>query len=325
MKIGITYDVKEEYGFEKLDLRFTDFLAMEEVSFIKESLEGLGHHVTLIGNVIALNEYLRKNTDLDLVFNMSWGYRGRNREGLIPAVLENYNIPYTGTDAYGCSSCLDKLHIKLLAQSFNIPTPDYFVVTKHNKYHYLKECPLSFPLIVKPNSQGEGMGVAKVDNCREYRIYIEKILNEYEDSVLCEEYIDGIDITVPLIEREGHLDTLGILEILDKNMQPLDIYDAETKMFGETIKRRASVPAKSEQRLSQYTKQIFAAIQGHDFGRADFKFSVQNGTPYFLEMAPLPSLAYHNSYISCAMEYGYTPKDVFKMIIDSALYRKNGK
>ena len=119
MKIGITYDVKEEYGFEKLDLRFTDFLAMEEVSFIKESLEGLGHHVTLIGNVIALNEYLRKNTDLDLVFNMSWGYRGRNREGLIPAVLESYNIPYTGTDAYGCSSCLDKLHIKLLAQSFN--------------------------------------------------------------------------------------------------------------------------------------------------------------------------------------------------------------
>lgn len=50
MKIGITYDIKEQYGFTSLDLNFTDFLNVADVSFAKEELEKCGHEVFLLGN-----------------------------------------------------------------------------------------------------------------------------------------------------------------------------------------------------------------------------------------------------------------------------------
>ena len=38
MKIGITYDIKEQYGFTSLDLNFTDFLNVADVSFAKHAI-----------------------------------------------------------------------------------------------------------------------------------------------------------------------------------------------------------------------------------------------------------------------------------------------
>lgn len=109
MKIGITYDIKEQYGFTSLDLNFTDFLNVADVSFAKEELEKCGHEVFLLGNAQQMIHNLNQNISVDLVFNLAWGYRGRNREGLIPAILEGYGIAHTGTDSYGCSLCLDKI------------------------------------------------------------------------------------------------------------------------------------------------------------------------------------------------------------------------
>ena len=92
MKIGITYDIKEQYGFTSLDLNFTDFLNVADVSFAKEELEKCGHEVFLLGNAQQMIHNLNQNISVDLVFNLAWGYRGRNREGLIPAILEGYGI-----------------------------------------------------------------------------------------------------------------------------------------------------------------------------------------------------------------------------------------
>ena len=114
MKIGITYDIKEQYGFESLDLNYTDFLNAADVTFVKDTLEKCGYEVVLLGNATQLIQNLNNNIYVDLVFNLAWGYRGRNREGLIPAILEGYGIPHTGTDSFGCSLCLDKIQAKLI-------------------------------------------------------------------------------------------------------------------------------------------------------------------------------------------------------------------
>lgn len=95
MKVGITYDLKEQYGFEKLDLRYTDFHKTEDVEFVKSMISKITGSVTLIGNSSDLLDYINKRNDIDLVFNMSWGFKGRNREGLIPAILESHGIKYT--------------------------------------------------------------------------------------------------------------------------------------------------------------------------------------------------------------------------------------
>ena len=60
MKIGITYDIKEQYGFTSLDLNFTDFLNVADVSFAKEELEKCGHEVFLLGNAQQMIRFLYK-------------------------------------------------------------------------------------------------------------------------------------------------------------------------------------------------------------------------------------------------------------------------
>lgn len=181
MKIGITFDIKEHYGFDQLDLSYTDFQTMADVTFAKHTLEKLGNDVLLIGNLFSLTDFLQEKNSVDMIFNLSWGYKGRNRESLIPAVLESYHIPYTGTDAYGCSLCLDKCQVKLIAKHLGIPTPNFHVI------NYVDEEPqLSFPLILKPNAQGTGMGVTLVENNSEYKLTVEKLLSEYGAPILCE-------------------------------------------------------------------------------------------------------------------------------------------
>ena len=79
MKIGITYDIKEQYGFTSLDLNFTDFLNVADVTFAKEELEKCGHEVFLLGNARQMIHNLNQNISVDLVFNLAWGHRGRKQ------------------------------------------------------------------------------------------------------------------------------------------------------------------------------------------------------------------------------------------------------
>lgn len=89
---------------------------------------------------------------------------------------------------------------------------------------------LSFPMILKPNSQGSGMGVTLVENISEYRDTLKKLLNEYGTPILCEEYIQGIDVTVPMLEKDNQIYDLAVLSILDANGTNLKLYDAEIKL-----------------------------------------------------------------------------------------------
>ena len=45
---------------------------------------------------------------VDVVFNIAEGFRGRNRESQVPALLELLDIPYTGSDPATLSLALDK-------------------------------------------------------------------------------------------------------------------------------------------------------------------------------------------------------------------------
>lgn len=323
MKIGITYDIKEQYGFETLDLNFTDFLNVDEVSFLKDTLEKCGHTVVLLGNSSQLIQRLNLGEKVDLVFNASWGYRGRNREGLIAAILEGYGIPYTGTDAFGCMLCLDKIQTKLVAKYLNVPTPDFFLITADTVSKYYDNPALSFPLVLKPSCEGTGMGVTLVSNIDEYHQAIDHLLNVYtNEPILCETYIEGEEVTVPMLEGANGLYAVGVLSIRDKNGKSLKLYDASIKTSHSYIKKLSSMPDEINRQLEYYSCKIYSFIKGEGYGRADFRVS-NDGIPYFLEIAPLPLLAPHSSFNMCTSQKNLSHEAVLEQIVDAAC-RKYG-
>lgn len=318
MKIGITYNIKEQYGFTSLDLNFTDFLNAEDVTFAKETLEKCGHEVVLLGNAQQMIRNLNQNVSVDLVFNLAWGHRGRNREGLIPAILEGYGIAHTGTDSFGCSLCLDKIQTKLIASFLGIPTPNFFCVTKNTWDQYKAASPLPFPIVMKPSSEGTGMGVTLVSSDLEYRNTLNRLCLLYpEEPILCETYIKGDEVTVPILENVQGLYAVGVLSILDAQGKPIELYDANIKTSHTYQKRLSTLPRKVNEAVEAYSCRLYSFLQGQGYGRADFRIA-EDGTPYFLEMAPLPLLAPYSSFNLCASLKNMTNEEVFQQIIQAA-------
>lgn len=160
LKIAFTYDVKEDYRFERTCWKHTDFSTLAEVSYVKGLFEKLGHTVYLIGNYEKLNNCLASRTfpDVDIVFNIAEGVSSRNREGWIPSLLEINHIPYTGSDAYGLSVTLSKIHTKIIANYLGIPTPQYCAISSLMDIHGAPKKVLG-PWILKPNYEGSSSGV----------------------------------------------------------------------------------------------------------------------------------------------------------------------
>ena len=112
-KIAFVYDNQNTYGVED-KMNYSDFCYDDEAQYFKKSLESLGHYeVNVICGVKNFFEVYNGGERFDMVFNKC--------EGIFPALLEYYNIPYVGTDAYGLSLSLNKFHTKLIAEHYKFP------------------------------------------------------------------------------------------------------------------------------------------------------------------------------------------------------------
>ena len=112
------------------------------------------HEVVLIENNSTVEAGLRASAP-DIVFNMAEGLAGPDREARIPALLERWGIPFTGSSARTLRTCLDKAATKRVLQQHGLPTPAYAVLSCADR---LPDLP-AFPLIVKPLHEGSSKGI----------------------------------------------------------------------------------------------------------------------------------------------------------------------
>src|SRR5262249_61627594 len=96
MKIGLTYDLRQEYlaqGYSEEET--AEFDRPDTVDAIEQALWQLGHDTDRIGHARQLVERLAAGDRWDLVFNICEGLTGPAREAQVPALLEVYGIPCT--------------------------------------------------------------------------------------------------------------------------------------------------------------------------------------------------------------------------------------
>src|SRR3990167_9257363 len=124
--IGLTYDLRTDYKFRENDPpdANAEFDHPQTIDLIARTIESLGHKCLRIGNV---DDLLKKldNLKVDIVFNISEGSSGGNRESQVPIVLEMMHIPFVGSDGLTLGLSLDKAMTKKILISENIPTPKF--------------------------------------------------------------------------------------------------------------------------------------------------------------------------------------------------------
>src|SRR5262245_11328722 len=131
MKIGLTYDLREEYlaaGYSALET--AEFDRADTIGAIEDALRELGHHPDRIGHVRQLTARLAVGDRWDLVFNICEGLHGCGREAQVPALLDAFAIPYTFSDPLRMALCLHKGLTKVIVRDAGVPTAPFAVVER---------------------------------------------------------------------------------------------------------------------------------------------------------------------------------------------------
>ncbi|MFV0412067.1 MAG: hypothetical protein ACK5L3_02210 [Oscillospiraceae bacterium] len=327
MKIGLTYDLREDYGIKHNSEIFADFCHPDEIAYLARAIQAGGHEVVMLGNMYRLNEAIKAGTfACDLVFVEDEGIASRNREAIVPALLELNRIPYVGSDAYAMGLSQNKFHTKLAARALGIPVPAEIYVNCGQKdlpgflAAEMKRLHISFPLVVKPNCEGYSMGVFLV---RDLAGAVEKIhfnFEHYRQEVLCEEYIEGPELYVPLIGTGAESLCLGVGRCSYPDGRDFEIFSLRDKCFSPLKDTIADVTEEMRGRLFQWSLAIHRHLGCADFSRSDFRIN-KDGRAYFLEVNPRPGLTENGPYETCGKAIGLEYADVVARIIESAVKR----
>ena len=325
IKVGLTYDLKTDYKFKQGDPpdANSEFDHPSTIGVIEKALLSQGVKVKHIGNVYDLMENL-DSLGVDIVFNISEGFSGRNRESQVPILLELAHIPFVGSDALTLGLTLDKIMAKKVFIFEKIPTPKFFEVKSAEALADTDN--LKFPLIVKPRFEGSSKGMSEaslVVNMSQLSKQVEYVAGTYNQPALVEEFISGREFTVAVIGNNGQTQALPPVQI--KIEGELELGN-KFYTFGHISDNRLDYvcPPKIEQELNKelldLSLKTYQAVECLDFGRIDFRVDSQ-GRPYVLEINPLPSLSTEDVFMFSARAMGVTYEDLIGRILKSALSR----
>src|SRR5262245_26351302 len=197
MRIGLTYDLREEYlaaGFSEDET--AEFDRPDTVEHLESALQQLGHSTDRIGHARQLVARLASGDDWDLVFNIAEGLSGIAREAQVPAILEVFGIACTFSEPLVMALTLHKGLTKTVLAASGIPTPAFAIV---EQLAGIERVQLPFPLFVKPVAEGTGKGVSpasKVSDHAALPAVCRQLLSQFQQPVLVETFLPGREFTV---------------------------------------------------------------------------------------------------------------------------------
>lgn len=293
MKIGIAYDLREDYlalGYDEAET--AEFDRPDTIEAIEQTLQALGYQTDRIGNVMSLAQRLVAGARWDLVFNIAEGLRGFGREAQVPALLEAYDVPYTFSDPLVMSLTLHKGLTKRVVRDAGVPTPDFLVVEDGRQAN-----PVGFdpPYFVKPVAEGTGKGITAASIIRRREDLwprCAELIEVYRQPVLVEEFLPGREFTVGLIGTGMDSAVLGSIELhLRAAAEPL-VYSYENKENCEELVeyRLADAAGDGAVRAAEaIALKAWRVLGCRDAGRIDIRCD-SLGNPQFMEVNPLAGL-----------------------------------
>jgi D-alanine-D-alanine ligase len=289
MNIGLTYDLRTDYLEEGYSMEETaEFDKESTIEGIETAIRQAGHTTDRIGNGQALMQRLMTGDRWDLVFNIAEGMYGAGRESLVPALLDHYRIPYTFSGPATLACSLNKAFAKRIARDAGVETAPFCLVYSLDD---LKKVHLTYPLFAKPVSEGTGKGIDRDSVIRTpegLREVCERLLTDFQQPVLVEEFLPGREFTVGVIGNGSKAWVPGAMEICYVN-KGAHIYSYENKENFEEIVEYKAVKGDMLDYCTDIALRSWQALNCLDGGRVDVRFD-REGNLNFIEVNPLAGM-----------------------------------
>ena len=254
---------------------------------------------------------------IDVIFNALHGKDGE--DGVSQSYFEYLRMPYTHSGVISSFNAMNKIISKEIFIKNKIKTPNFFVLSKSEfninkiKKNLIKK-KITFPVVVKPISEGSSIGVELCKNSKKLTKEMINLFKKY-DSLIVEKFIGGQEIQVAVINNSA----LGAIELIPKRL----FYDYKAK-YTKQAKTEHIMPAKLSK--NKYKEVLKIAEKAHrvlkckGVTRSDFKFL--NNKFNLLEINTQPGMTSLSLVPEIANYRGITFENlVEKILLDASINR----
>lgn len=248
----------------------------------------------------------------DCVFNAIHGHPGEN--GTILAYFELIGLKHTSAPFYQMALTFNKRDCLSVVKQYGIKTATSFYLNKGDIIYEDKIIEkVGLPCFVKPNNGGSSFGISKVKTKADILPAIKKAFLE-DSEILIEEFLDGTEVSVGVLNYKGEIKVLPMTEIVTEN----EFFDYEAKYLGKSEEiTPARISEENHKKLETVASKIYQVLNMSGFTRSEY--ILVNNTPYFLELNTVPGLTTESLIPQQAKAAGISLKELFSNAIEMAL------
>jgi D-alanine-D-alanine ligase len=275
-------------------------------------------------------------SDEPVVFNLVEGFwMDPTRANLVPPVIRSFGKACTGNDTQGLLLSLDKWQSKTLLTAAGIPTPKGLLVPPGQPLP--TRGLFEGPYLVKPIQTDASEGIDKtsiVPNAGQaLRQIVQRIHDQLAQPALIEQFIDGRELNISVINRKGEMEVLPLAEIdfsaFEAGRPRIVGYEAKWREDSfEYHHTPRIIPAPLPKRVAERVRELAAAscrtLSCLEYCRVDFRLDKAN-QPYVLEVNANPDIAPDAGFAAAIKAAGISYPAFVKLEIENALTRGRKK
>lgn len=248
----------------------------------------------------------------DCAFNTVHGTPGE--DGYLQGYFALLNIPQTSCNMYQAALTFNKRDTLSVLKPYDIQcAASYYLNDGDIIDHEAIIETVGLPCFVKANKAGSSYGITKVYKKQELDQAIKDAFQE-DDEIIIESFLDGVEVSVGVINYQNEIMVLPITEIVSEN----DFFDYEAKYLGKSQEiTPARISKEQEKLVSKEAKRIYEILKMDGFSRSDFIF--HNGYPHFIEINTNPGLSEESILPQQAQKAGISLPELFENAINLAI------
>ena len=241
---------------------------------------------------------------LDVVLPVLHGSNGE--DGTFQGVIETIGIPFAGCDVLSSANGMDKITMKMILASEDVPVVDYVWFTdkewfsRHDALVEKVEKKLGYPVIVKPANLGSSVGIHRADNRKALEAAVADA-EKYTSRIIVEHLVEDLcEINCSVL---GNCDDYR-MSVLEEPIKSGEILSYEDKYMGGTKTERgmqaskkripADLPADMTERIKFLAGETFRVLSCHGVSRVDFIVDRKDNSVYVNEINTIPgSLSFY--------------------------------
>lgn len=245
--------------------------------------------------------------DLDVILPVVHG--NNVEDGSLAGLLDSIGIPYVGSHVLGGALGQDKVVMKQVMESVNLPIVPYtwFYDSEYldNKENILKEIKkIGYPVIVKPATLGSSIGIEVAKNEKDIESKIEDAM-EYDTKIVVEKVIENLtEVNASVLGNYEYQKVSPLEEVMgeDEILSFADKYLGNAKSKGTASKGMAStsrivlarISEKLTKEIQDTAKQVFKVLNLSGVCRVDFLIDNKENKFYVNEPNTCPgSLSFY--------------------------------